>query len=81
MARINQNCISGNINIYMITMYNFFKGMVLIHPKLEPKACKEFEATIYLLFHANQIHKGFQATVHIGNVCQTASITFMDRVK
>lgn len=54
--------------------------MVLIHPKLEPKACREFEATIYLLFHANQIHKGFQATLHIGNVCQTASISYMDRV-
>lgn len=54
--------------------------MVLIHPKVEPQACREFEATIYLLFHANQIHKGFQATVHIGNVCQTAHISYMDRV-
>ena len=55
--------------------------MVLIHPKLEPTACREFEATIYLLFHANQIHKGFQATVHIGNVVQTAYISYMDRVR
>lgn len=55
--------------------------MVLIHSKLNPKACFEFEATIYLLFHANQIQKGFQATVHIGNVCQTAYISYMDKVK
>ena len=56
------------------------KGMVLVSAKLEPKACKEFEAQIYLLFHANQISKGFQATIHIGNVCQTAQIVHMSKV-
>ena len=56
------------------------KGMVLVSEKLEPKACKEFEAQIYLLFHANQISKGFQATIHIGNVCQTAQIVHMSKV-
>ncbi len=55
------------------------KGMVLVNAKLEPKACKEFEAKIDLLYHVNKISKGFQATVHIGNVCQTACITFMDK--
>lgn len=55
------------------------KGMVLVSEKLDPKACKEFEAKIDLLYHVNQISKGFQATVHIGNVCQTASITYMDK--
>lgn len=55
------------------------KGMVLVSEKLNPKACKEFEAHIYLLFHANQISKGFQATIHIGNVCQTAQIIYMDK--
>lgn len=55
------------------------KGMVLVGEKLNPKACKEFEAQIYLLFHANQISKGFQATIHIGNVCQTAQIVKMDK--
>ena len=55
--------------------------MVLVGEKLNPKACKEFEAQIYLLFHANQISKGFQATSHIGNVCQTAQIVKMDKVR
>lgn len=54
--------------------------MVLVSEKLNPKSCKEFEAQIYLLFHANQISKGFQATIHIGNVCQTAQIVYMDKV-
>lgn len=55
------------------------KGMVLVNAKLNPKACKEFEAKIDLLYHVNKISKGFQATLHIGNVCQTAYITYMDK--
>lgn len=57
------------------------KGMVLVSEKLNPNACLEFEADISLLFHANQISKGFQVTVHVGNVCQTAIISSMDKVK
>lgn len=56
------------------------KGMVLVSGKVEPKACKEFEAEIYLLFHANKISTGFQATIHVGNVCQTAKIIKMNKV-
>ena len=41
----------------------------------------EFEAEIYLLYHANKISKGFQVTLHVGNVCQTVIITKMDQVK
>lgn len=54
------------------------KGMVLVHPKLNPVACMEFEAEIFVLFHASQLSIGFQATVHIDNVCQTATIVRMD---
>lgn len=53
--------------------------MVLISEKAKPKSCMMFEAEIYLLFHANQIAKGLQATLHISNVCQTASIIRMDK--
>ena len=53
--------------------------MVLVSEKSNPKACIEFEAEVYLLFHAKSISKGFQATIHVGNVCQTASITSMDK--
>jgi GTPase len=54
--------------------------MVLVSEKLNPKACWEFEADIYLLFHAKHITVGFQATIHVDNVCQTAQISFMDKV-
>jgi GTPase len=29
---------------------------------------------VYVLFHATVIYPGFQTTVHIGNICQTAVI-------
>ncbi len=54
--------------------------MVLVNEDLNPKACIEFEAEIYLLYHANKISKGFQVTLHVGNVCQTVIITEMDQV-
>ena len=54
--------------------------MVLLHEKMNPKGCMEFQADIVLLFHSNQISKGFQATVHCNNVCQTAYIVWMDKV-
>jgi GTPase len=53
------------------------RGMVLLSEKLAPKACWQFEADIYLLFHAKHISEGFQATMHVDNVCQTAQISFM----
>lgn len=53
--------------------------MALVSEKVNPKACMMFEAEIYLLFHANQISKGLQATLHISNVCQTANIIKMDK--
>uniref|UniRef100_A0A672IW58 Tr-type G domain-containing protein n=1 Tax=Salarias fasciatus TaxID=181472 RepID=A0A672IW58_SALFA len=34
----------------------------------------QFIAEIVLLFHAKTFHKGFQVTVHIGNVRQTATV-------
>jgi translation elongation factor EF-1alpha len=56
------------------------KGMVLVSEKLNPQACRQFEAEIYLLYHSNGISKGLQATLHIQNVCQTAQINSMDKV-
>ncbi|XP_054455913.1 GTP-binding protein 2 [Anoplopoma fimbria] len=50
------------------------KGMVLVSPEMDPTICWMFEAEIVLLFHAKTFHKGFQVTVHIGNVRQTATV-------
>lgn len=50
------------------------KGMVMVSPEMDPTICWMFEAAIVLLFHAKTFHKGFQVTVHIGNVRQTATV-------
>lgn len=48
--------------------------MVMVSPEMDPTICWMFEAEIVLLFHAKTFHKGFQVTVHIGNVRQTATV-------
>jgi len=55
------------------------KGMVVISPEIEPTACLEFEAEVFLLFHTGYICRGFQTVVHVGNVCQTAKIIKINR--
>jgi GTPase len=55
------------------------KGMVLLSPESPLCCCKIFEADVYVLFHNKCITMGFQTTVHMGTVCQTAVITHIDR--
>ncbi|MGH0158740.1 UNVERIFIED_CONTAM: hypothetical protein FKN15_036504 [Acipenser sinensis] len=50
------------------------KGMVMVSPEMNPTICWMFEAEIVLLFHAKTFRKGFQVTVHVGNVRQTAIV-------
>ncbi|XP_075223278.1 GTP-binding protein 2 isoform X2 [Lycorma delicatula] len=47
-------------------------GMVLLSPHEKPNGCLFFQATVCVLFHSTAIYPGFQTTVHIGNVRQTA---------
>lgn len=48
--------------------------MVMVSPEMNPTICSLFEAEIVLLFHATTFRKGFQVTVHVGNVRQTAVV-------
>ncbi|XP_045082454.1 GTP-binding protein 2-like isoform X1 [Coregonus clupeaformis] len=50
------------------------KGMVMVSTKMNPTICWQFEAAIVLLFHAKTFRRGFQVTVHVGNVRQTATV-------
>ncbi|KAF4521526.1 hypothetical protein B566_EDAN012215 [Ephemera danica] len=50
------------------------KGMFLIAADAEPHACLFFQASVQVLYHATAIHEGFQCTVHLGNVRQTAVV-------
>ncbi|XP_048731971.1 GTP-binding protein 2-like [Ostrea edulis] len=52
------------------------RGMVLLSPEssFSNFVCRTFEADIYLLYHTHQISKGFETTVHVGNVCQICKV-------
>ncbi|PSN51832.1 GTP-binding protein 2 [Blattella germanica] len=49
-------------------------GMVLLSPETNPCGSLFFQAAVIVLFHATAIYPGFQTTVHIGNIRQTAVI-------
>ncbi|KAG5899895.1 hypothetical protein JTB14_002448 [Gonioctena quinquepunctata] len=49
-------------------------GMVLLSVEENAKVCLFFQASVSVLFHATAIHPGFQTTVHIGNIRQTAVV-------
>ncbi|XP_059179653.1 GTP-binding protein 1-like [Physella acuta] len=53
------------------------KGMVMVSPRIEPKACWEFEGEILVLHHPTTISVKYQAMVHVGSVRQTATIISM----
>ena len=57
-----------------------FQGTVLTSLKTTPPVCTEFTAELKLLFHQNYVKAGFQCTVHVGSVCQTAEIVEMSTV-
>ena len=50
-------------------------GMTLTdEPVTKFRACMELEAEILILFHPTRIHQGFQCTLHIDNIVQSAII-------
>lgn len=55
------------------------KGMVLVHPDLNPLASWEFEGEILVLHHPTTISQRYQAMVHCGSIRQTASILTMNK--
>lgn len=65
------------LKLYIIYMHKFLlQGMVLVSPKstFPNFVCRIFEADIYLLYHSHRISKGFETTVHVGNVCQICKV-------
>lgn len=49
-------------------------GMALLGEEIPAKGCLFFQANVSVLFHATAIYPGFQTTVHIGNIRQTAVV-------
>ena len=57
--------------------------MVLLSKcKPEPAPCIEFEAKIYILSSNHKsMSPGYQPVIHIGNVCQPATLVHIDKVR
>ncbi|ETN82282.1 elongation factor Tu GTP binding domain protein [Necator americanus] len=56
------------------------RGMVLISAATKPSCCHRFVASLFLLSHPTRhLCTGFQATVYIGSVRQTATVVDIDR--
>ncbi|VDK42255.1 unnamed protein product [Anisakis simplex] len=55
------------------------RGMVMMNAKDFSPSYRRFTARLYLLYHpSSEICVGFQTTVYIGSVCQTATIIDID---
>ncbi|TEB38306.1 GTP-binding protein 1 [Coprinellus micaceus] len=55
------------------------KGMVLVHKTdAAPRAVKQFEGQVLILYHNTTLQKNYQAMLHCGAVRQTVRITGMD---
>jgi GTPase len=58
------------------------KGMVMLSHEKDapmPKACRQFEAEVLILYHSTTIGQKYQAMVHCGSVRQTARIVKLDQ--
>jgi len=55
------------------------KGMVLVDQALKPKACREFETEVLVLYHSTTIGLNYQAVIHCGVAQQTAKLISLDR--
>ncbi|XP_065323356.1 GTP-binding protein 2-like isoform X3 [Gordionus sp. m RMFG-2023] len=80
----NNSIIEKGLNdfqIYDSTSHdiNIKKGMVLVHPDIKPIASFEFEAQICILYHATAITIGFQISIYVRNIRQTAIIISLDK--
>ncbi|XP_045489171.1 GTP-binding protein 2 isoform X1 [Pieris rapae] len=49
-------------------------GRVWLEDPNDPRGCLYFQATVLVIRHSTAIYPGFQCTVHVGNVRQTAII-------
>lgn len=68
---------TASFSLKKIKRASIRKGMVMVSPRLEPKACWEFEGEILVLHHPTTISIKYQAMVHVGSVRQTATILEM----
>ena len=60
------------------SLTGFDKGMVVLSEEIRnPPVCRTFEAKLFILYHEGSVRNGFQATVHVKGVMQTATVVSM----
>lgn len=58
--------------------YGLLQGMVVLsEDSRQPPICRAFEAKLYILYHEGAVRIGFEATVHVRGVMQTATVVSM----
>jgi translation elongation factor EF-1alpha len=76
---------STNFFVQQIKRSHIRKGMVMVSPKLDPKACWEFEGEILVLHHPTTMSVKYQAmgqlALHIVRYASSQLITFSARWK
>lgn len=70
---------SAALALKKIKRSNIRKGMVMVHPKANPRAVWEFYGDVLVLHHPTTISPKYQAMVHCGSIRQTASILKMNQ--
>jgi len=73
-AQAGQSC---SFAVKKIKRSQVRKGMLLVDPKVEPKASWTFSAEILILNHSTSVQLNYQPVVHIGTVRQAARLTAM----
>ena len=70
--------ILANFGQFWLKNWRFFdqvrKGMLLVDPKVEPKASWTFSAEILILYHSTSVQLNYQPVVHIGTVRQVLNL-------
>uniref|UniRef100_A0A1I7XJL0 Tr-type G domain-containing protein n=1 Tax=Heterorhabditis bacteriophora TaxID=37862 RepID=A0A1I7XJL0_HETBA len=70
---------AASIAISICSRIQLRRGMVLLSPLSRPSSCHRFSASLFLLYHSTRhLCIGFQATVYLGSVSQTATVVAMD---
>jgi len=78
VRRVNAGS-SCSFSLKKIKRNQIAKGMVLVDPKVNPKAAFEFTAEVLILHHPTTIQVNYQPLLHINQSRQTAKIVALDQ--
>ncbi|KAI0699248.1 GTP-binding protein 1 [Cytidiella melzeri] len=70
---------SVSLALKRVRRANIRKGQVIVHKtETQPRATRQFEGTVLILYHNTTLQKNYQAMLHCGAIRQTVRIIDMD---